>query len=135
MTSSIKREYTTYRNAQRDAHIADMHKLFGEDQTCGSGDMLADTTHVRSKPNTLVTIFRFHIGGGVMTKIDRACNCNSDSNFFCICTRCNCLSCKLCNMFIAVLLCSQFSRLTVRTLPGISVTSYFSSNMTKMTNM
>jgi len=39
-----------------------MHKKFGEDRTCSSEDMIADR---QTQTDTLVTILRSPIGGGV----------------------------------------------------------------------
>ena len=47
--------------------IGNMHKKFGEDRTSSSEDMIADRqTHTHT--HTLITTFRFPIGGGVITK-------------------------------------------------------------------
>ena len=41
-----------------------MHKNFGENRTCSSGDMIADK-HAQTHTYTLITILRSAIGGGV----------------------------------------------------------------------
>ena len=43
-----------------------MHKIFGEDQTCVSGDMLADRQTER-QTDTVITIFWLRFTGGEVT--------------------------------------------------------------------
>jgi len=60
---------TTPPEEDRATAIGNMHKKFGEDWTCSSEVMIADSqTQTERKTDTLITILRSPIGCGVTSK-------------------------------------------------------------------
>jgi len=73
MTSFVKPEVHNVSLPEKDraTAIGNMHKKFGEDRGCSSEDMIADTqtnTHRDRQTDTLITILRSAIGGGVIMR-------------------------------------------------------------------
>ena len=72
MTSSIKPEVhnvflRTPPEEARATAIGNVHEKFGEDRICSSEDMIADRqTHRDTQTDTLITILRSPIAGGVI---------------------------------------------------------------------
>jgi len=65
--SSIKPEMHNISEQDPATAIGNMHKKIGEDRTCSSDDMIADRqTYTHRQTNTLITLFQFFIGGGII---------------------------------------------------------------------
>ena len=67
MMSSIKPEMHNISEQDPATATGNMHKKIGEDRTCSSDDMIDDRqTYTHRQTNTLITLFQFFIGGGII---------------------------------------------------------------------